>query len=108
MYVADKELRSAIKPQRDAIFKLLEYYTDLDLCKIGDTEIQLAYSFDNCYQSISLECDYSGNWWFIELQDESGRDNYRYSQDLELDYKSPANSVVNALFDIGIHQGTLS
>jgi hypothetical protein len=101
MYIPNKELRAAIKPQRDAIYKLLEHHTCFELLKIGDTEIQLTCTFDGFYKSTSLECDYGGNWYFVEEQDESNYyDNYRYSQDLKLDYKSPANEVVNALMGI--------
>ena len=41
-----------------------------------------------------------GDWQFVECQDESGRDNYYYSQDLKLDYTSPANDIVNALMKL--------
>ena len=40
-----------------------------------------------------------GEWQFEEHQWESF-DNYHYSQDLKVDYKSPANEVVNALMKL--------
>ena len=99
--IFDRELRAKVKPQRDAIYGLLNYYLPkYDLLKIGDSEICLRYSFGYGYTSVSLECDMYGDWQYVEVQDEAGRDNYRYSTDLNLDYKSPANDIVNALMKL--------
>ena len=40
-----------------------------------------------------------GDWQFVEMQNEC-KDNYYYSQDLKVDYTSPANDVVNALMKL--------
>ena len=40
-----------------------------------------------------------GDWQFVETQDECN-DNYHYSTDLNVDYTSPANKVVNALMKL--------
>jgi hypothetical protein len=99
--IFDKELRAEVKIQRDAVYGLLNYYLPKrELTKVGDSEICLGYSFDYGYKSVSLECNMYGNWQYVELQDEAGRDNYRYSQDLELNHESPANDIVNALMEL--------
>jgi len=99
--IFDKELRAEVKIQRDAIYGLLKHHLPKhDLLKIGDSEICLDYSFDYGYKSVSLECDMYGDWQYIELQDEAGRDNYRYSQDLNLTHEAPANDIVNALIKL--------
>ena len=99
--IFDKELRAEVKIQRDAIHSLLKYHLPkCDLTKIGDSEIQLTW---NCNPSnireTLLSCSMYGDWQFVEMQDECN-DNYYYSQDLKLDYKSPANEVVNALMKL--------
>ena len=99
--IFDKELRAEVKIQRDAIHNLLNYHLPkCDLTKIGDNEICLGYSFEYGYKASSLECTMYGEWQFVEFQDEAGRDNYYYSQDLKLDYKANANDVVNALMKL--------
>ena len=100
--IFDKELRAEVKIQRDAVHQLLKYHLPkCDLTKIGDSEIQLTWSCSKySVRSTSLECSMYGDWQFVECQDESGRDNYYYSQDLKLDYTSPANEVVNALMKL--------
>ena len=99
--IFDKELRAKVKPQRDAVYNLLQHHLPkYDLLKIGDSEISLSYSFDYGYKSTSLECTMYGDWQFVELQDEAGRDNYRYSIDLNLNSNSNANDIVNALIKL--------
>ena len=99
--IFDKELRAEVKIQRDAIYGLLNHHLPkYDLLKIGDSEICLEYSFDYGYKSVSLECNMYGDWQYVELQDEAGRDNYRYSQGLNLTHEAPANDIVNALIKL--------
>ena len=99
--IFDKELRAEVKIQRNAIYGLLNcHLPKYDLIKIGDSEIQITWSSSNySIRSTSLECNMYGDWQFVEMQDECN-DNYYYSQDLKLDYKSPANDIVNALMKL--------
>ena len=99
--IFDNKLRAEVKIQRDAIHNLLKYHLPkCDLTKIGDSEIQLTWSCSKySIRSTSLECSMYGDWQFVESQDECN-DNYHYSQDLNVDYTSPANEVVNALMKL--------
>ena len=99
--IFDKELRAEVKLQRDAVHQLLKYHLPkCDLTKIGDSEIQLTWSCSKySIRSTSLECSMYGDWQFVETQDECN-DNYHYSTDLNVDYTSPANEVVNALMKL--------
>jgi len=99
--IFDKELRAEVKIQRNAIHGLLKYHLPkCELTLIGDSEIQLTWSCSKySVRSTSLECSMYGDWQFVEMQDECN-DNYYYSQDLKLDYTSPANDIVNALMKL--------
>ena len=99
--IFDKELRAKVKPQRDAVHQLLKHYLPkCDLTLIGDSEISITYNISKySVRSTSLECSMYGDWQFVESQDECN-DNYHYSQDLNVDYTSPANEVVNALMKL--------
>ena len=99
--IFDKELRAEVKIQRDAIHSLLKHHLPkCDLTKIGDSEIQLTWSCNpsNIRETL-LSCSMYGDWQFEEHQWECF-DNYHYSTDLKVDYKSPANDVVNALMKL--------
>ena len=99
--IFDKELRAEVKIQRDAIHSLLKHHLpNHDLTLIGDSEISITYNIsDYSVRSTALEATMFGDWQFVEWQDECN-DNYHYSQDLNVDYKSPANDVVNALMKL--------
>ena len=99
--IFDKELRAEVKIQRDAIHNLLKYHLPkCDLTKIGDSEIQLTWHANpHCMRETLLTRSMYGDWQFEEHQWECF-DNYHYSTDLKLDYKSPANEVVNALMKL--------
>ena len=99
--IFDKELRNKVKIQRNAVYDLLKYHLPkCDLTKIGDSELQLSWtSNDYSIRSTAIECTMYGDWEFVEVQDECN-DNYYYSQDLNVDYTSPANDVVNALMKL--------
>ena len=99
--IFDKELRAEVKLQRDAIHSLHKHHLPkCDLTKIRDSKIQLTWSSSKySIRSTSLECSMYGDWQFVESQDECN-DNYHYSQDLNVDYTSPANEVVNALMKL--------
>ena len=99
--IFDNKLRAEVKIQRDAIHQLLKYHLPkCDLTLIGDSEISITYNIsDYSIRSTAIECTMYGDWEFVEVQDECN-DNYYYSQDLNVDYKSPANEVVNALMKL--------
>ena len=99
--IFDKELRAEVKIQRDAVHQLLKYHLPKhELTLIGDSEINITYNISKySIRSTSLECSMYGDWQFVEMQDECN-DNYYYSQDLNVDYTSPANEVVNALMKL--------
>ena len=99
--IFDKELRAEVKIQRDAVHQLLKHHLPkCELTLIGDSEIQLTWhSNPHCIRETLLTCSMYGDWQFVETQDECN-DNYYYSQDLNVDYKSPANEVVNALMKL--------
>ena len=102
--IFDKELRAEVKIQRDAIHSLLKHHLPkCDLTKIGDSEIQLTWhSNPHSLRETLLTCSMYGDWQFEEHQWESQTyvDNYHYSTDLNVDYTSPANEVVNALMKL--------
>ena len=99
--IFDKKLRAEVKIQRDAVHQLLKYHLPkCELTLIGDSEINITYNISKySIRSTSLECSMYGDWQFVEPQDECN-DNYYYSQDLNVDYTSPANDVVNALIKL--------
>ena len=99
--IFDKELRAQVKLQRNAIHQLLKYHLpNHDLTLIGDSEISITYNIsDYSVRSTALEANMFGDWQFVEWQDECS-DNYYYSQDLKVDYTSPANDVVNELIKL--------
>ena len=99
--IFDKELRAEVKIQRNAIHGLLKHHLPkCDLTLIGDSEINITYNISKySIRSTSLECSMYGDWQFVEMQCECN-DNYHYSTDLNVDYTSPANKVVNALMKL--------
>lgn len=99
--IFDKELRAQVKTQRNAIHQLLKHHLPKhELTLIGDSEISITYNIsDYSVRSTALESTMFGDWQFVEMQDECD-DNYYYSQDLKVDYTSPANDVVNALMKL--------
>ena len=99
--IFDTKLRAEVKIQRDAIHQLLKHHLPKhELTLVGDSEISITYNIsDYSIRSTALECSMYGDWQFVEWQDECN-DNYYYSQDLKVDYTSPANEVVNALMKL--------
>ena len=99
--IFDTKLRAEVKIQRDAVHQLLKHHLPkYELTLIGDSEIQLTWhSNPHCIRETLLTCSMYGDWQFVETQDECN-DNYYYSQDLKVDYMSPANEVVNALMKL--------
>ena len=93
----DKELREAIKPQRNEIVDLLRS-KGLECTPIGDTEIGLISEFTkHFYYAVTLETYYDGSWVVTEVEEESSSPYYN-SHDLKLHYtESTAEDVVNAL-----------
>ena len=96
--IFDKELNNQVKLQRNAIHQLLKHHlTNPDLTLIGDSEISITYKIsDYSVRSTALEATMFGDGQFVEWQDECN-DCYHYAQDLNVDYTSNANDVVNAL-----------
>ena len=99
--IFDNKLRAQVKVQRNAIHQLLKHHLpNHDLTLIGDSEISITYNIsDYSVRSTALEATMFGDWQFVEWQDECN-DNYHYSTDLNVDYTSPANEVVNALMKL--------
>jgi len=99
--IFDTKLRAEVKLQRDAVHQLLKYHLpNHDLTLIGDSEISITYNIsDYSVRSTALEATMFGDWQFVEWQDECN-DCYHFAQDLKVDYKSPANEVVNALMKL--------
>jgi predicted ATP-grasp superfamily ATP-dependent carboligase len=99
--IFDNELRAQVKTQRDAVHQLLKHHLPkCDLTLIGDSEISITYNIsDYSVRSTALEATMFGDWQFVEWQDECN-DCYHYAEDLNLDYTSNANDIVNALMKI--------
>ena len=99
--IFDTKLRAEVKLQRDAVHQLLKYHLpNHDLTLIGDSEISITYNIsDYSVRSTALEATMFGDWQFVEWQEECN-DCYHFAQDLKVDYKSPANEVVNALMKL--------
>ena len=99
--IFDNELRAQVKTQRDAVHQLLKHHLPkCDLTLIGDSEISITYNIsDYSVRSTALESTMFGDWQFVEWQDECN-DCYHYAEDLNLDYTSNANDIVNALMKI--------
>ena len=93
----DKELRMAIKPQRDAILDILRD-NNYEGVAIGDTEITLVSKFTkDFYYEVTLETYYDGSWVITEREEESSAPFESYT-DLNLHYtECTAQDVVDAL-----------
>ena len=93
----DKELREAIKPQRNEVIEILRGM-DIECLPVGDTEVMLSSEFTSQhYRSLTLETYYDGSWMLTETEEESSSPYYN-STDLKLHYtECTAQDVVDVL-----------